>query len=424
MNENLMNFINSTPNAYYGVQNIKNYLCQKGFIQIYENEDWHKLKEGNNYFVIRNDSSIIAFKLRNNNGFNIVASHLDSPSFKIKVNADMSVEGVNKLNVERYGGTINYSWLDRPLSIAGRIFLEDKRGYHAHLINFDEDLAIIPSQAIHINREVNEGIKLNEQIDMSPIISLQNMSLQKLIENKLKKEGIIFEKICDYDLYLYNRDKAKYIGANKEFILGPRFDNLATTFISLESFTNSYNKTSAVFCAFNNEEIGSLTYQGADSHFLLDTLTRICEALNTNFYTTLNNSFMISADNGHALHPNAQEKSDPTNHVLLNRGVVIKHHTNYTTDALSSTIFKGICEKAGAMYQDFTCRSDMQCGKTLGGISNSHISIPSIDIGLPQLAMHSANETIGAWDINEMYKALKGFYNAEIIMDKDTINIK
>ncbi len=428
IDKRLMSFINETPNAYYCVDNLRQKLIENGFEELYENELWVNLKEDGKYFVTRNDSSIIAFKMSNkkeNIGFNIVSVHTDSPSFSIKPNADMFDGNYMKLNVNGYGGMLNYTWLDRPLSLAGRVVTLKDGVYAKQLVNVDKDLLIIPSQAIHINRDVNEKNLLNHQVDMLPVVSLSNdKKLEDIIRENLSKSGKDVDKICDYDLYLYNRDSAKKVGLNDELILAPRLDDLASLFPAFVGFVEADNTNSInVFCAFDNEEIGSLTQQGADSTFLIDTLTRIAEASNINLLVALNNTFIISADNAHAMHPNAGSKSDPTNKVLLNNGVVIKHHINYTTDAVTSSLFKGICNYAKVPYQDFACRSDMRCGATLGGISQSHVGVDSIDIGLPQLAMHSTNETIGSKDVFYMYKALLEFYNSTIIKDKNKIRI-
>ena len=428
IDKRLMSFINETPNAYYCVDNLRQKLIENGFEELYENELWVNLKEDGKYFVTRNDSSIIAFKMSNkkeNIGFNIVSVHTDSPSFSIKPNADMFDGNYMKLNVNGYGGMLNYTWLDRPLSLAGRVVTLKDGVYAKQLVNVDKDLLIIPSQAIHINRDVNEKNLLNHQVDMLPVVSLSNdKKLEDIIRENLSKSGKDVDKICDYDLYLYNRDSAKNVGLNDELILAPRLDDLASLFPAFVGFVEADNTNSInVFCAFDNEEIGSLTQQGADSTFLIDTLTRIAEASNINLLVALNNTFVISADNAHAMHPNAGSKSDPTNKVLLNNGVVIKHHINYTTDAVTSSLFKGICNYAKVPYQDFACRSDMRCGATLGGISQSHVGVDSIDIGIPQLAMHSTNETIGSKDVFYMYKALLEFYNSTIIKDKNKIRI-
>ncbi len=428
INKRLMSFIDKTPNAYYCVDNLRHNLIENGFEELYESEPWINLKECGKYFVTRNDSSLIAFKMSEKKekvGFNIISAHADSPSFSIKPNPEMFDSNYMKLNINGYGGMINYSWLDRPLSLAGRVVTLKDGIYTKQLVNINKDLLVIPSQAIHINREVNEKNSLNHQVDMLPIISLSNdRKLEYIIRENLSKSGEDVDKICDYDLYLYNRDKAKYVGLNDEFILAPRLDDLASLLPAFTSFVEADNTNSInVLCAFNNEEIGSLTVQGADSTFLIDTLTRIASASDINLLVALHNTVVISADNAHAMHPNAVSKNDPTNKVLLNNGVVIKHHTNYTTDAVTSSLFKGICDYAKIPYQDFACRADMKCGATMGGISQSHVGVDSIDIGLPQLAMHSTNETIGSKDVFYMYKSLLEFYNSTIIKEKNKIRI-
>ncbi len=423
----LINFVNETPNAFYCVSNLRKLLIENGFTELYENENWNNLSEDGKYFVIKNDSSLIAFTMaekKDSIGFNIVSAHNDSPSFMVKPNAEMFDGDYLKLNTSGYGSMINYSWLDRPLSLAGRVITFTDGVYEKQLVNVDTDLMIIPSQAIHINNDVNSKNSLNHQIDMLPVISLiDGKGLEDIIRDNLEEKTNI-DKICDYDLFVYNRDKAKYVGLNNEFILAPRLDDLASVYSAAEAFINSANDDSInVFCAFDNEEIGSLSQQGADSTFLSDTLIRISNGADFDIYTALKNSFVVSADNAHASHPNAAAKTDPTNKILLNEGIVIKHHINYTTDALTSSLYKGICEKAEVPYQDFACRSDMKCGATLGGLSQRHVSIDSVDIGLPQLAMHSANETIGTKDVLYMYKSLLEFYNIEFIKEKDTIKL-
>lgn len=424
----LMSFIDETPNAYYCVQNLKNQLIENGFEELYENESWDELKGDGKYFVIRNDSSLIAFKMSvvvENTGFNIVAAHTDSPSFSVKPNANMYDGNYMKLNIAGYGSMLNYTWLDRPLSVAGRVVILRDGIYGKELIDVDKDLLIIPSQAIHINRNANESFSLNHQIDMLPVVSLSDdKSLEDIILESLTEQDIDVDKVCDYDLYLYNRDSARYVGLNDEMILAPRLDDLASLFPAFTSFVDSNNSRSInVFCAFNNEEIGSLTPHGADSTFLIDVLTRIAKASNIDLFTVLSNTFVVSADNAHAMHPNASQKSDPTNKVLLNNGVVIKHHIKYSTDALTSSLFKGICDYVNVPYQDFTCRSDMVSGSTIGGINQRHVSVDSVDIGLPQLAMHSANETIGTKDVLYMYEALSEFYNSTIVKYQNKIKI-
>lgn len=431
-NKEFFNFIDNTPNAYICAKNLKEELLEYGFEELSEYEKWSDLKNQGKYFVSKGDSSLIAFTVPENNadvGFNIVATHSDSPSFSIKTNPDIFENGYLKLNVDEYGGIIYYSWLDRTLSIAGRVITQKDGGYQSQFINIDEDLLIIPSQAYHQNREVNKENKLNPQVDMLPIMSLSNEdSLAKIIDTYLKENCISFDRICDYDLYLYNRDKAKLVGINQEFILAPRLDDLGCVYPAFKSFIEEaithFNYNFNVCCVFNNEEIGSLTQQGADSEFLMDTLKRIAEATNIDLLTALRNSMVISADNGHAIHPNAPSKSDPTNKVELNKGIVIKNNPRYTTDALTSSLFKGICDNANAKYQMFACRNDLRCGSTLGGLSQSHVSVNSIDIGLPQLAMHSATETMGSKDIQYLYDALFEFYRSYFAREDNKVYIK
>ena len=259
---------------------------------------------------------------------------------------------------------------------------------------------------------------------MLPIIALSDDKKIEAIINEALSDKT-YDKICDYDLFLYNRDKARLVGLNEEFILAPRLDDLACVVCALYSFIDSDNKnTFNVFCSLNNEEIGSLSQQGADSTFLINTLSRIASLSDIDLPTALSNSFVLSVDNAHALHPNSPEKNNPTNIVYLNEGVVIQHHTSFTTDALTSSLFKGICDKADVPYQDYVSRSDMSSGGTLGAINQSHVGVDSVDIGLAQLAMHSSNELIGTYDVYFMYKSLLEFYQTKFIKDKNIIKTK
>lgn len=425
LNKDFKSFIDKTPNAFYCVDNMRKKLQENGYKELYEYEDWD-LNYNGKYFVVRNDASLIAFQIGKKDkdkGFNIVAAHTDSPSFLIKPNSEIFENGYLKLNTEPYGGMIKHTWLDRPLSIAGRVVLEKEGVIETKLINIDKDLLIIPSQAIHINREVNTKNELNNQIDMLPIISLNSQLISEKIE-KILTDDYYSRRICDYDLYLYNRDKSKIVGLNDEFILSPRLDDLASVYPSLCSFIDSNNEDNInIFCAFNNEEIGSLTKEGADSTFLLDVLARISKSQNLDLRQVMNKSFILSADNAHAIHPNAAFKSDPTNKVYLNKGIVIKHNKNYATDSLTSSIMKEVCNNAKVPYQDYAHRSDMACGSTIGRISQSHVPIDTVDIGIPQLAMHSANETMGTKDLLYMYKAILEFYNTTLKKEKNQTKI-
>lgn len=418
-NLQLFNFIKESPTAFHTISTISKMLDEAGFESLDEKKEY-KLKNNEKYYVTRNGSSIIAFKyISKAEGFNIIASHSDSPTFRIKENPEIAVEGhYVKLNVEKYGGMIMSSWFDRPLSIAGRVMINGKTGVESRLIDFDEDLCMIPNLAIHMNREANDGYKYNAQKDMLPIISLNTQfSLQKILAEKLDVEC---NDILDSDLFLYNREEGKIWGSENEFISASRLDDLQCAFGTLDGFLQIVSTKKAVskmpvLCVFDDEEVGSGTKQGADSTFLYDTLVRINEVAGGNISSYLQkcaNSFMLSADNAHALHPNYADKSCPTNKVFINEGVVIKYSANqkYTTDGASAALVKALCKKYKVKYQTFVNRADMLGGSTLGNISATHVSIPTVDIGLPQFAMHSIYESAGAKDTEELIKLSKAIF--------------
>ena len=418
----LIDFLNKSVNEYLAVKEIKRILDNAGFEQLEFSQNWN-LKNGGNYYVVKDQSSLIAFKMGlkfENRGFNIVASHLDSPCLKIKQNGIISVKNNTILNTEVYGGPILATWFDRPLSIAGRIIVRENDELVSKIVNVDKDLLIIPSAAIHLKKDVTT----NPQKDLLPIASLTNYeSINALLEKVL---GINKDNIISFDLSVYNKDQAKLVGVNEELLVSPRIDNLECAYTSLQAFINSANENKVnIYASFNNEEVGSNTKQGADSTILYDVLRRIVKdevELNIN----LANSFLVSADNAHAQHPNYMELSDPTNNVLMNKGIVIKHNSNqrYTTDGVSSAVMQMICEKANVPYQHYTNRSDQRGGGTLGAISSSHVSIHSVDIGLAQLAMHSANETAGSLDAEYMIKALEEFYRSNLNIKDNKISLK
>ena len=422
----LFKFIENSPSCFHAIKTITEELKNEGFVEIKEKDTW-QIEQGKKYYVTRNLSSVIAFKIPQNDfkSFNIVASHSDSPTFKIKANAEIEVKNKYvKLNTEKYGGMICSTWFDRPLSIAGRILVKENNAVKTHLVNIDKDLVIIPNLAIHMNREVNDGYKYNAQIDMLPLYG-DNSSKGSLMKTIAKEAEVEEESILGTDLFLYNRMNGTKIGANEEYISSPRLDDLECAFTSLSAFLSENTSNSAsVYCVFDNEEVGSGTKQGADSTFLYDVLRRINISLGKteeDYYRLISSSFMVSADNAHALHPNYTDKSDPTNKVYMNDGIVIKYNANqkYTTDAVSASIFKTICDSVDVPYQTFTNRSDILGGSTLGNISNAHVSLNTIDIGLAQLAMHSTYETAGAKDVTYMIDAIKAFYNTSIEQVED-----
>lgn len=415
--EKLLSFTEKSPTAFHSAENMKKRLLEEGYTELSENEYWH-LIPGGRYFVLRNHSALIAFSIPENEvrKFHIIASHSDSPAFKIKENPEMQVENAYiKLNVEKYGGMIMAPWFDRPLSVAGRVIVCENGELKEKLVNIERDLVLIPSLAIHMNREINDGYKYNPQKDLLPLYGGAD-SKDSFMEIIAQEAGTERENILNHDLFLYNRVPGTIWGANREFISGGRLDDLQCAFASFEGFlSGKKEKSVAVHCVLDNEEVGSGTKQGAASSFLKDTLLRINAGLGRSYeeyLMSLADSFMISADNAHALHPNHTEKSDPVNHPVLNGGIVIKYHANqkYCTDAFSAAVFKQLCQKAEVPFQTFVNRSDMSGGSTLGNISSTQVPVNTVDIGLPQLAMHSPYETAGIKDTLYFCKAAETFF--------------
>ena len=413
----LLDFIKKSPTAFHAVEEMQNRLTEKGFQVLSEKEHW-KLVPGGNYVVTRNHSALIAFSIPEKESwkFHIIASHSDSPSFKIKENPEIVVEKKYvKLNVEKYGGMLMAPWFDRPLSIAGRVIIRKDGKLEERLVNFDRDLVMIPNLAIHMNREANSGISYNAQKDMLPLFSMggKDVSLQKLLGEQLGVDG---KDILSHDLFLYDRMEGSIWGAEHEFASCGRLDDLQCAFASMEGFMRAKKEDCiAVHCVLDNEEVGSGTKQGAASTFLKDTLLRIHNGLGRTYeeyLMTLADSFMISADNAHALHPNYADMTDPVNHPLLNEGIVIKYNANqkYCTDAVSAAFFKDLCDRAEVPYQTFVNRSDMAGGSTLGNISNTQVPMNTVDIGLPQLSMHSPYETAGVKDTGYFIKVAEEFF--------------
>lgn len=424
INQELLTFLEKSPTAFQAVAAMKEILLEKGYTPLYESESW-KLEEGKGYYVSRNDSALIAFQIpqKDYKGFQIVTSHSDSPSFKVKFNPEIEVEGrYVKLNVEGYGGMLCAPWFDRPLSVAGRVVAEQDGSIVTKLVNIQKDLLLIPNVAIHMNRKINDGYSYNLQVDMLPVIG-EGTAKGRLMEMVAENAGVPKETILGTDLFLYNRCKASIWGVDDAFMSSPRIDDLQCGFASLKAFLETKDpKNLIVHCVFDNEEVGSGTKQGAASTFLKDTLNRIAAGSGKNqedYLRCLAGSFMVSADNGHAVHPNFPGKTDDTNRTYMNGGVVIKYNANqrYTTDAVSEGIFKAICSRAGVPVQTFVNRSDIAGGSTLGNIANTQTPMNTVDIGLAQLAMHSPYETVGTKDTEYMIKALKAFYETQVIAE-------
>ena len=419
VSKELAQFLEGSPSCFHAVENMKKPLLNENFVELQENQKWH-IQPGGRYFVTRNGSSLIAFTIPQHGfkGMRIMASHGDSPTFKIKENPELETDGhYIRLNVERYGGMLCAPWFDRPLSVAGRVIIKDPSSgsFISKLVNIDRDLVLIPNLAIHMNREANNGYKYNAQKDMLPLygdLAAKGTFMQTIAE----AAGAAESDILGHDLFLYNREKASIWGASGEFISCGRLDDLQCAFASLKGFlTGDRQEYMAVHCVLDNEEVGSVTKQGAASTFLYDTLTRVHDCLGLtreDYLIHLADSLMISADNAHAVHPNHTEKADPSNRPYINEGIVIKFNANqkYCTDGVSSAIFRDICRTADVPVQTFVNRSDMAGGSTLGNISNTQVALNTVDIGLPQLAMHSPYETAGVKDTEYLIRAAREFF--------------
>ena len=421
--EGLITFLGKCPSCFHAAYSIREMLLDEGFTELYETDRW-ELTPGGRYFVMRNHSSVISFKIperaQKNTGFLITASHADSPSLKIKENPEMKTgEYFIKLNVERYGGMLMAPWFDRPLSAAGRAVVrnEDEDGcrLEERLVNIDRDLLLIPSLAIHMDREANAGHSYSVQTELCPIFGDESAS-GKFREIVAANAGVSEPDLLSYDLFLYNRDRASIWGASEEYLSASRLDDLSCCYATLKGFLAADGCSRIpVHATFDNEEVGSGTKQGANSTFLYETLERIAGG-REELARAIAQSFMVSADNGHALHPSYMEKSDPVNRPRMNGGIVIKEAANqkYTTDAVSKAVCAEIAGRADIPVQYYTNRSDIPGGSTLGNISGSHVSCDTVDIGLAQLAMHSPYETMGVRDVWYMTAFAKSFFETDL----------
>lgn len=419
----VLDFIKQSPSCFHAVAQMATILDKAGYQRLRECESW-QLAKGGKYYTTRNGSSIVAFRVGaelDNYHFQITASHSDSPSYKVKDKAELKGKGgYLQLNTEGYGGMICASWMDRPLSLAGRVLVRRGNAITAQLLNIDRDLLLIPNVAIHMNREVNSGMKFNQQVDMLPLFSAGECGENSYYALIARELGVQPEDVVGCDLYLYPRVEPSMWGAEGEFISSPRLDDLQCAYTSLKAFVQGENPHGVnVFSCFDNEEVGSGTKQGALSTFLRDVLQRIHTGLGyaqEEYFQAVAKSFMVSCDNAHAVHPNHPEKTDGENCVYMNRGIVVKFSANqkYTTDGISAAIFMQLCKDAKVPVQTFANRSDMAGGSTLGNLSTQQVSLHTVDVGLPQLAMHSAYETAGVKDSQYMVEALTAFYSTDL----------
>lgn len=424
-NRELLRFIQQHPSVYHVIEGHRQILLEAGYEQLLESRSW-TLREGGKYFAIRNHSALIAFQVpkKQFRGFMLMASHSDSPALKVKENPEITVGGLyKKLNVELYGGALLAPWLDRPLSVAGRLLVRTAEGVRMQLVNMDRDLLLIPNLAIHMNRSVNDGYAYKVQRDLLPLYG--TAEAPDLITLVAQTAGISLETVIGHDLFVYNRQAPSIWGADGEFMSSPRLDDLQCAFSSLCGFLESTPEESLpVHVVFDNEEIGSSTRQGAASPFLEDTLRRIAESLGlsySEYLEKLPQSFLLSADNAHAMHPNYADKCDPVNRPRLGGGVVVKYSGNqkYATDAVSAAIVRVLAKKAGVKLQVFTNHSDIPGGTTLGNISVQHVPVKTADVGIAQLAMHSPYETCGTSDTAELVGLARKLFSSSLTENGD-----
>lgn len=417
--QDIFSYIAACPTPYHAVSHTEEKLKNYSYIKLSETEDWN-LQQGKGYYTIRNGSSLIAFRIPNKQptGFMIAACHGDTPCFKIKENAGLSGSGCVRLATEKYGGMIYSTWLDRPLSIAGRVVVRDGNGVRTCLVDFKEPCAVIPNVAIHLNRQLNDKCTYNPAADLLPVYALGED--REIFSRQLAEYlGIEADDILSTDLYLYNPQAGTQWN---DIITAPRLDDLQCAYGTLTAFLAAKeSRAIPVYCLFDNEEVGSQTKQGAASTFLFDVLTGICGGLAqpVRLPQLLPTSFMVSCDNAHGMHPNHPELSDPNHAPKLGQGIVIKYNAaqHYTTDAVSSALFQLICKEADVSWQRYNNRADLPGGSTLGNIANTQVSLNTVDIGCPQLAMHSAYETASASDTAAFIKALTVFYGKALQAD-------
>lgn len=416
ISRDLIHFIAKSPSTFHAVRGIKAALLYAGFTEIREEDTW-QIEKGGKYVVTRNGSALMAFTVPQEGAeaFHITASHCDSPTFKIKENPEIADGPYVKLNVEDYGGMIMSTWLDRPLSVAGRLLVTENGHLAEKLVAIDGTMLLIPSVAIHMDRSVNQHKEWKVQKDMLPLYGMTGAKtpFMDVIAAAAKVKA---EDILAHDLILYSRVPGTIWGEEREFISSPKLDDLQCAFACFRGFTQGQKeKYISVYALFDNEEVGSATSQGAGSTFLANTLERLARSLGYSYDETMAmiaRSFMISADNAHSVHPNHPEYADPVNRPVINGGIVIKYSAaqKYATNAFSAAYFKKLCKDHDIPTQTFTNHSDNPGGSTLGNISNTVIAMPTVDIGLPQLAMHSSYETAGVKDTAYLVDAVTKFY--------------
>lgn len=415
----LLEFIQKSPSVYHVIHSLRARLEAAGYEALEARKRW-TLRPGGKYYVTRGGASIIALRLPETgdwSGFRLSAAHSDSPGFRLKIAPELAGNGYVRLNTEPYGGLLMASWLDRPLSLAGRVLVKTPAGLAARLVDLDRDLLVIPSLAIHMDRSANEGKKYLANVDLLPLLGSEATqgSLTGLVA---EAAGVPAADLADGDLYVYCREPGRVLGGAEEYLLSPRLDDLACAWGCMAGFLDGADPAGdslAACCIFHNEEVGSATKQGAGSSFLRDTLRRVCLAMGkdeADFQALLAGSFLVSADNAHAIHPNHPEYADGLVCPRMNGGVVIKYNANqrYATDGVSAAVFRTVCQGAGVPVQCYANRADLPGGSTLGSIADTLLPVATVDIGLAQLAMHSAVETAGSLDPEYLRRAMAAYY--------------
>ncbi|WP_417911252.1 M18 family aminopeptidase [Candidatus Electronema sp. PJ] len=415
----LISFLHSSPTAFHAAANAAALLTKQGFVQLHEQENWPDLPAGK-YFVLRNDSSLIGFTWQGGqtkSGFRMIGAHTDSPGLKVKPNPLRKEQNCLQLGVEIYGGALLRPWFDRELSLAGRIFWQDADSrLHSALLDFQRPVGIIPNLAIHLNREANKQQEINTQTDMVPLIGLADdnkVDFQQLLREQLHRQypEAVPAGFIDHELYFYDANPPSLVGLNSELITGARLDNLVSCFAALQALLNAAVDENCLIVLYDHEEVGSTSAVGAQGPFLRDILERLLPNSEAR-QTALRSSFLISADNAHAVHPNYAAKHDPQHLPYLGKGPVIKFNANqrYATNAASAARFRQLCTLAGVPVQEFVSRSDMACGSTIGPLTAAGIGIETVDVGIPSLAMHSIRETAACIDCWHLCRVLLCFF--------------
>ncbi|MCV2402380.1 M18 family aminopeptidase [Marinomonas sp. C2222] len=426
-NESLLSFLMSSPTPFHATNSIRSALLAEGFVELFEEDDW-VIDEAGKYFVTRNESSLIAFTLPtlevSQSGWRMIGAHTDSPCFKLKPNAQVDRHGYHQLGVEVYGGVLMHTWLDRDLSIAGRITLKTTSGdIVSRLVDFKDPIAVIPNLAIHLNRDVNKGFSVNAQEEILPILcgAENEFDLHKMLIQQLQNQyaDLSIDHILDFELSLYDTQPAALVGLHKEYIAAARLDNLLSCYVGLQALLDSNMQCPSLLVCTDHEEIGSLSTCGANGPFLEDVLRRL-SPVPEQYVQAMQRSMMVSADNAHALHPNYANRHDKHHAPAINQGAVIKINSNqrYATNSETSSLYRDIAAEENYEVQSFVVRSDMACGSTIGPITAGGIGVPTIDIGLPTFGMHSIRELAGSKDAYGLYKVLTRFTQREKLMTR------